>query len=143
MSTKKVRQIKKNIIERQRYEAFLMEHSIAGSALLTVAKLAGVKEGSCFTIFQEAQNMSFKNVKELVEYFATVFNIKKEYKRNIVLVYDENNVMAPAVTVCISSSEGNVMFLPVGESGYTPAVLRHINDENVTVEYIYKDEDED
>jgi hypothetical protein len=139
----RIKKITKNIIERQRYEAFLMENSIAGTALLTVAKLAGVKESKCFAVFQEAEKQNFNNIKEMVDYFIKVLPIKESYKNDIVLVYDENNVMAPAVTVCISSSEGNVMFLPVGENGYTPAVLRHLNDENITVEYIYKDEDEE
>lgn len=143
MSNKKIRQITKNIIERQRYEAFLMEHSIAGSALLTVAKLAGLRENKCFEVFKEAEKQNFNNIREMVDYFIKVLPIPDSYKRNIVLVYDEDEKMSPTITVCISGSEGNIMMLPIGENGYCPTILRHLNDENVVVEHIYEEDKEE
>ena len=138
----RIKKVAKNVAERQRYESFLMENTTAGSALLTIAKLAGVKENKCFAVFQEAEKQNFNNIKELVEYFITALPIKDNYKDNIVLVYDEDGKMTPIVTVCISGSEGDIMYLPVGENGYCPTILRHLNDENVIVEYIYKDEEQ-
>ena len=136
----KVARIKKNVEERQRYEAFLLENTTAGSALLTIAKLAGVKENKCFVIFQEAEKRNFNSIKEMVDYFITVMPIKDNYKDNIVLVYDEDEKMTPVVTVCLEGSAGNIMYLPVGENGYCPIILRHLNDKNIVVEHIYEEE---
>lgn len=138
----KVKRIAKDLVAKANYENFLMENSTAGSVLLTAAKLSGIKENKCFPLFEEAQKQKFDNIKELCDYFFEKLNVKEEYKKDVVLVYDENNKLTPIVTICIEASTGPI-FLPVGPQGSFPTIMRHMNEDNIKVEYIYREVAED
>lgn len=139
----RTKKVKENIENDKKVKQYYMESTLAGSAICTIAKLVGLTEEQILKEFYELKDNfpAVKNVREMCDYLIDYFKMKESYKKGLVLVYDENNVFTPVVTVCIEASTGPV-FLPISSSGLYPAIMRKIGEDHVKVEYIY-DEDSD
>lgn len=139
----RTKKIKENIENDKKVKTYYMEASLAGSAICTVAKLVGLTEEQTLKEFYKLQDNfpAVHNVKEMCDYIIDYFKMKESYKKDLVLIYDENNVFTPIVTVCIEASTGPI-FLPISSSGLYPAIMRKIGEDHIKVEYIYEDSDE-
>ena len=123
------------------YKKYTMYGSVVGSAVVTIGKLASKTEKELlkdFDNFSRDTNPLWdcKTIKEVCDYLIKFYDVKDEYKENIVLVYDEDNVYTPVVTLEV---ENNI--LPLDPNGMTLGILNHLD--TATVEFIYKDEDKD
>lgn len=80
-------------------------------------------------------------IRELCDYLIGFFGMKEEYKDNLVLVYDERNIMTPLVTVEYHTPEGDIL-CPIPSDGTYAGIMNYLDKEWVTIEYIYGDDDE-
>lgn len=136
----KAKKIEKQAENYGKMKKYTMYGTVIGSAIVTIGKLAQKTEEDLvkdFDIFSDNTNplWNCKTIKEVCDYLIKFYDVIDDYKENIVLVYDEDNVYTPIVTLEIDDS-----ILPLDPSGMTLGILNHLD--KAVVEYIY-DEDED
>lgn len=139
----RTKKVKENIENDKKVKQYFMESTLAGSAICTIAKLVGLNEEQTLKEFYELKDNFPKvnNIREMCDYLIDYFKMKDSYKKGLVLIYDENNVFTPVVTVCVEASTGPI-YLPISSSGLYPAIMRKIGEDYIKVEYIYEDSDE-
>lgn len=116
---------------------YTMYGTVIGSAIVTVGKLAQKKEEDLvkdFDMFSDNTNplWNCKTIKEVCDYLIKFYDVTDDYKNNIILVYDEDNVYTPIVTL-----EVNNTILPLDPSGMTLGILNHLD--KAIVEHIYEE----
>lgn len=137
----KAKKLEKQIGIYDAIKKYTMYGSVIGSCIVTIGKLAQKTEEDLvkdFDMFSDDTNLLWncKTIKEVCDYLIDFYKVDKDkYKDNIVLVYDEDNMYTPIVTLEV---ENNI--LPLDPNGMTLGVLNHLD--KAIVEYIY-DEDED
>ena len=139
------KKLEKNVENQKRMEVYEAENSLAGSAILTIAKLVGKTFEESIEDYKKLKEdfPVVNNVKELCDYLIDFYKMKDEYKEGLVLIFDENNVYTPVVTAMVEASTGPI-YLPISKSGIYPAIMRNINEDNIIVEQIYEgDENEE
>lgn len=134
---KKIEEQAENYGKMKRYT---MYGTVIGSAIVTIGKLAKKTEEDLvkdFDMFSDNTNPLWdcKNIREVCDYLIKFYDVSDEYKDNIVLVYDEDNVYTPIVTLEIDDT-----ILPLDPKGMTLGILNHLD--QAVVEYVYE-EDED
>ena len=118
---------------------YTMYGTVIGSCVVTIGKLAQKTEEELlkdFDDFSDSTNLLWncKTIKEICDYLIDFYKVDRDaYKDNIVLVYDENNIYTPIVTLEV---ENNI--LPLDPSGMALGILNHLD--NAVVEYIYDEE---
>ena len=140
----RVKKIVKEAQENKNQNVYHMCNCIAGSAICTIGKLAGKKEEEILVSFNEIRkdhSVKVNTIRELCDYLIGYFGMKEEYKDNLVLVYDERNIMTPLVTVEYNTPEGNIIY-PISSDGNYTGILANLDKEWVSIEYIYGDDDE-
>lgn len=136
----KVKKIKENAKKRELARKRMYEACLGGSAIITIAKLCDIPEKSIYENIEGTQAWLLEiekptSVKEMCDALIKHFDLAKEYKEFLVLVYDEDNIFSPIVTIEVN---GNV--LPVASDGATFGALRHLGKDSIKVEHIYEDE---
>ena len=140
----RVKKIVKEAQENKNQNVYHMCNCTAGSAICTIGKLAGKKEEDIlvsFNALRKDHSVKVNTIRELCDYLISYFGMKEEYKDNLVLVYDERNIMTPLVTVEYNTPEGNIIY-PISSDGNYTGILANLDKEWVSIEYIYGDDDE-
>ena len=140
----RVKKIVKEAQENKNQNVYHMCNCTAGSAICTIGKLAGKKEEEVlesFNALRKDHSVKVNTIRELCDYLIGYFGMKEEYKDNLVLVYDERNIMTPLVTVEYNTPEGNIIY-PISSDGNYTGILANLDKEWVSIEYIYGDDDE-
>lgn len=137
----KAKKIKENIENKRKLDLYKLYNSLIGSCIVTIGKLAQKTEEDLvkdFDMFSDNTNplWNCKTIKEVCDYLIKFYDVIDDYKENIVLVYDEDNVYTPIVTLEI---EDNI--LPLDPNGMTLGILNHLD--QAVVEYVYDEENED
>ena len=140
----RVKKIVKEVQENKNQNVYHMCNCTAGSAICTIGKLAGKKEEEVlesFNAIRKDHSVKVNTIRELCDYLISYFGMDEKYKENIVLVYDERNIMTPLVTVEYNTPEGNILY-PISSDGNYTGILANLDREWVSIEYIYGDDDE-
>ena len=140
----RVKKIVKEAQENKNQNVYHMCNCTAGSAICTIGKLAGKKEEEVlesFNAIRKDHSVKVNTIRELCDYLIDYFGMDEKYKENIVLVYDERNIMTPLVTVEYNTPEGNILY-PISSDGNYTGILANLDREWVSIEYIYGDDDE-
>lgn len=136
----RIKKIQNNIENTKKVQLYKLYNTVIGSCIITIGKLAQKTEEDLvkdFDMFSDNTNplWNCKTIKEVCDYLIKFYDVKDDYKENIVLVYDEDNVYTPIVTLEIDDS-----ILPLDPNGMTLGILNHLD--KAVVEYVY-DENED
>ena len=136
----KAKRIEEQAESYGKMKKYAMYGTVIGSCIVSIGKLAKKTEEELikdFDMFSDNKNplWNCKTIKEVCDYLIKFYDVLDNYKENIVLVYDEDNVYTPIVTLEIDGT-----ILPLDPNGMTLGILNHLD--QAVVEYIY-DEDED
>lgn len=136
----KVSKIKENVKKQELARKRMYEACLGGSAIITIAKLCEIPEKSIYENIEGTQAWLLEiekptSVKEMCDALIKHFDMPEEYKERLVLVYDENNIFSPIVTIEV---DGKI--LPVASDGMMFGALGHLDKDGVNVEHIYEDE---
>lgn len=132
--TKKIRE---NAKAEENLKKYTLYGSVFGSVIVTVGKLSGKTEDeliSDFARFSKDENLALcKNIKEVCDYIIADYKMPEEYKKYIVLCYDEEGKYTPIVTVV--DDEGYVQ--PLDRNGTYIGILAT---DDFEMEYVYDEE---
>ena len=132
-----VKRMKEKVTANRKLEQYTLYGSLIGSVIVTIGKLVGKKEDDMikdFARFSKDEELAkSKNILEVVDYVIKDFKMPEEYKKYIVLAYDENGKYTPVVTVV--DEEGYVQ--PLDRDGVYLGVLAQ---DDFEMEYIFEDE---
>ena len=139
----RTKKIEKNMENEYNIKRYYVEGTLAGSAALSIGKLAGKSEKDIVNGFDDIKDRfpPVKNIMEMCDFFIKEYEMDEKYKDNIVLFFDEENQWTPIITVIEDTSDGPIIY-PLGADGFYPAILQHMDEERVTMEYVYSEEDE-
>lgn len=134
----KASKIKENVKKQELAKKRMYESCLGGSAIITIAKLCDIPEKSIYENIEGTQAWLLEiekptSVKEMCDTLIKHFDMAEGYKEYLVLVYDEDNIFSPIVTI-----EVNGKVLPVGSDGLTFGALRHLGKDSIKVERIYE-----
>lgn len=108
-----IKKIKENVKAEENLKKYTLYGSVFGSVIVTVGKLSGKTEDeliSDFARFSKDENLALcKNIKEVCDYIIADYKMPEEYKKYIVLCYDEEGKYTPIVTLL--DDEGYVQSL--------------------------------
>lgn len=131
--------IRKNVIAGRRLKEYTLYGSLVGSIIVTIGKLVGKGEDEMISDFarlsKDGEFFKCKNIKAAVDYIAKDFNLPEEYKKYIVLCYDEGNKYTPIVTLV--DDEGYVQ--PLDRSGTYLGILAQ---DDFEMEYVFESDSE-
>lgn len=133
----KIKKIRENAEANNKLKTYALYGTVVGSCIVTIGKLAKKTEEDLikdFDMFSDNTNplWNCKTIKEVCDYLIKFYDVLDDYKENIVLVYDEDNVYTPIVTLEVDNN-----ILPLDPSGMTLGILNHLD--KAVVEYIYED----
>ena len=136
----KVKKLEKQAENYYKMKKYTMYGTVIGSAIVTIGKLAQKTEEELlkdFDMFSDNKNplWNCKTIKEVCDYLIKFYDVSDDYKENIVLVYDEDNVYTPIVTLEVDGA-----ILPLDPSGMTLGILNHLD--KAVVEYIYEENED-
>lgn len=136
----KIKKISKDVLARQNYKKYVLYGSIIGSCVITIGKLAGKTENELVAEFDKLRNndnfSKCNNIQEVCDWLIDYFKVDKQYKNNIVLVYDEDGRYTPMVTLEVDGT-----ILPLDPAGTSLGVLSMIGvKDNIIYEYVYEEE---
>ena len=133
-----IKKIKENAEANKKLKTYTLYGSLIGSIIVTIGKLAQKTEDEMikdFARFSKDEELSkSKNILEVVNYIIKDFNMPEEYKKYIVLCYDENDKYTPIVTLV--DDEGYVQ--PLDRDGTYLGVLAQ---DDFEMEYIFEGEE--
>ena len=133
-----IKKIKENAEANKKLKTYTLYGSLIGSIIVTIGKLAQKTEDEMikdFARFSKDEELSkSKNILEVVNYIIKDFNMPEEYKKYIVLCYDENDKYAPIVRLV--DDEGYVQ--PLDRDGTYLGVLAQ---DDFEMEYIFEGEE--
>jgi len=136
----KVSKIRESAESDRKLKEYTLYGSLIGSCIVTIGKLSGKTENdmiSDFARFSKDEELAkSKNITEVIDYIIKDFKMPEEYKKYIVLCYDENNRYTPIVTLV--DEEGYVQ--PLDRDGNYLGVLAQ---EDFELEYIYDDKEDE
>lgn len=130
-----VKRVKENVKANKRLKSYTLYGSLVGSIIVTVGKLVGKTEDEMIKDFarfsKDEELFKSKNILDAVNYIIKDFNMSEEYKKYIVLCYDEEGRYTPIVTVV--DDEGYVQ--PLDRDGNYLGVLAQ---DDFEMEYIFE-----
>ena len=136
-----VNKIKKNVTANKRLKSYTLYMSLMGSIIVTVGKLVGKTEDEMIEDFarfsRDKELLKSKNILESVNYIINDYKMPEEYKKYIVLCYDEEGIFTPIVS--IMREDGYL--LPLDRDGnYTGILAQFGKKENIKIEEIFGEE---
>lgn len=135
-----VKKIQKNAETNKKLKTYTLYGSLIGSVIVTIGKLVGKKEDEMIKDFarfsKDDELAKSKNILEVCNYVIKDFNMPEEYKKYIVLCYDEEGRYTPVVTVI--DEEGYVQ--PLDRDGNYLGVLAQ---DDFEMEYIFEPDSEE
>lgn len=130
-----VNAIKKNVTANKRLKSYTLYGSLVGSIIVTVGKLVGKTEDEMIKDFarfsKDEELFKSKNILDAVNYIINDYKMPEEYKKYIVLCYDEAGRYTPIVT--LADDEGYVQ--PLDRDGNYLGVLAQ---DDFEMEYIFE-----
>lgn len=136
----RVNKIKENAKAEENLKKYTLYGSMIGSVIVTIGKLSGKKENeliSDFARFSKDEKLALcQNIKEVCDYIIADYKMPEEYKKYIVLCYDEKGIYTPIVTLI--DDEGYVQ--PLDRNGTYIGILAQ---DDFEMEYVYDEENED
>lgn len=136
----RVNKIKENVKAEENLKKYTLYGSMIGSIIVTIGKLSGKTENeliSDFARFSKDENLALcKNIKEVCDYIIADYKMSEDYKKYIVLCYDEKGIYTPIVTLV--DDEGYVQ--PLDRNGTYIGILAQ---DDFEMEYVYDEENED
>ena len=143
----KASKISKNVEYQEKAKRYYVLGTVAGSAALSIGKLSGKSEKEIIDGFDEIKNRfpPVKNIVEMCDFFIKEYGMDEKFKENLVLFTDDKDQWSPVITILEETDDGPIIY-PLGSDGYYPAIMNHMDEERVTMEYIYDsegDENED
>lgn len=133
------KRMEKNVEANKKFRTYALYGTVIGSCIVTIGKLVGKTEEDLikdFDMFSKNTNplWNCKTIEEVCDYLINFYKVDKDkYKENIVLVYDEDNVFTPIVTLKVDG-----IILPLDPSGMTLGILNH--PDVAVVEYVFEGE---
>lgn len=141
----KAKKIVKEAETNKKQNVHHMCNCTAGSAICTIGKLAGKTEDEILYAFNALRKdfpVKVNTIMELCDYLIGYFGMDEKYKENIVLVYDERNIITPLVTVEYHTPEGEIL-CPISSDGTYTGIMNYLDREWASFEYVYgEDENE-
>ena len=132
-----VNKIKKNVTANKRLKSHTLYMSLMGSIIVTVGKLVGKTEDEMIEDFarfsRDKELLKSKNILEAVNYIINDYKMPEEYKKYIVLCYDEEGIYTPIITLAY---QGCVQ--PLDREGTYSGILS----KDFEMEYVYESEPE-
>ena len=140
----RVKKIQNNLELQKRVKIMAMENCTIGSILTTFAKLASKTEETALLLFEGLRdNPDFhpNNIREACDYVKDVLFSDTDFTEflpYIVLVWDENNILTPLVTIYNDSDD---ILYPISSTGVTCGVIAQYmkGNDSIAIEYIYDD----
>lgn len=130
-----VKKIQRNVEANKRLKAYTLYGSLIGSVIVTIGKLVKKTEDEMiedFARFSKDEELAkSKNIMEVVDYIIKDFKMPEEFKKYIVLCYDEESRYTPVVTLV--DDEGYVQ--PLDKNGTYMGVLAK---DDFEMEYIFE-----
>lgn len=130
----RVKSIREAVESDRKLKEYTLYGSLIGSIIVTIGKLSGKNENdmiSDFARFSKDEELAkSKNILDVVDYITSDYKMPEEYKKYIVLCYDEKNRYTPIVTVV--DDEGYVQ--PLDRDGNYLGILAQ---DDFEMEYIY------
>ena len=136
----KVSKIKNNVENEKRLKEYTLYGSLIGSVIVSIGKLVGKSESDMISDFarfsKDEELYKCGNIKEVCEYIINDYKMPDDYKKYIVLCYDEENRYTPLVTVV--DDEGYVQ--PLDRDGNYLGVLAK---DDFEMEYVFEPDSEE
>lgn len=130
----RVSKIRETAESDRKLKEYTLYGSLIGSVIVTIGKLSGKNENdmiSDFARFSKDEELAkSKNILDVVDYIISDYKMPEEYKKYIVLCYDDENKYTPIVTVV--DDEGYVQ--PLDRDGNYLGILAQ---DDFEMEYIY------
>lgn len=136
----KANKISKNVEYQEKVKRYYVFGTVAGSAALSIGKLSGKSEKEIIDGFDEIKERfpNVKNIVEMCDFFIKEYGMDEKFKENLVLFTDDKDQWSPVITILEETGDGPIIY-PLGSDGYYPAIMNHMDEERVTMEYIYED----
>lgn len=139
----RAKKIVKEVQTNNKQNVYEMCNCTAGSAICTIGKLAGKKEQEILDDFNALRKnfpVKVNTIRELCDFLIGYFGMDEKYKDNLVLVYDERNIITPLITVKYQTEDGGIL-CPISSDGTYTGILTYLDNEWVSVEFIYGDDE--
>lgn len=137
----------KKLEEKARAEESIKKYelygSIAGSAIVSVGKLAKKTEKELLKEFEilkkDEEFFESKNVVEMCEYLFKYFDVDEEYKDNVILLFDKREIFTPMVTLLVDDT-----ILPLDpEAKIFSGIFANLDKDYISFEFVFDGEEDD
>lgn len=134
----------KKLEERTRVEESIKKYelygSIAGSAIVSVGKLAKKTEKELLKEFEilkkDEKFFESKNIVEMCEYLFKYFNVDEKYKNNVILLFDEREIYTPMVTLLVDDT-----ILPLDpDAKIFCGIFANLDKDYINFEFVFDEE---
>ena len=134
-----VKRTQKKVSANKKLKIYTLYGSLIGSIIVTIGKLVGKTEDEMIKDFarfsKDEELFKSKHILDAVNYIIKDFSMPEEFKKYIVLCYDEEGRYTPIITVV--DEEGYIQ--PLDRDGNYLGVLAQ---EDFEMEYIFEPENE-
>lgn len=136
----KAKKLEKTSKAEEALKKYEMYGSIAGSAIVSIGKLAKKTEKELLKEFDNLRKDEnfFKsiNIVDMCEYLFKYFNVDEEYKQNVILLFDEREMFTPMVTLLV---EGTILPLDP-EAKIFNGIFANLDKDYIRYEFVFDDE---
>ena len=133
----KVSKIRENAEANEKLKRYTLYGSLAGSIIVTIGKLCKITEDQMIKDFaklsKDEEFYKCGNIMEACDYVINYYKMPEEYKKYIVLCYDEENKYTPLCTIMYEDG----YLLPLDRDGNYLGVLAQ---DDFRMEYIFEPE---
>lgn len=136
----KAKKLEKTTKAEESLKKYEMYGSIAGSAIVSIGKLAKKTEKELLKEFDNLKKdenfFESKNIVDMCEYLFKYFNVDEEYKENVILLFDEREMFTPMVTLLV---EGTILPLDP-EAKIFNGIFANLDKDYIRYEFVFDDE---
>lgn len=136
----KAKKLEKTAKAEESLKKYELYGSIAGSAIVSIGKLAKKTEKELIKEFEILKNdekfFASKNIVEMCEYLFKYFNVEEIYKDNIILLFDEREILTPMITLFVDNT-----ILPLDPEGKVfNGIFANIDKDYINYEFVFNDQ---